>query len=168
MQRSPLMKQRTGLNFHKTYENMMRYFDFLFKDGFRVISFMRGDREENNWQITLMKDEFMIRLYAAQGKVGLAFTTLSLYENNLIFGLEDLVPDTNSDLGLAVDPEGFSQDEELQFKQMSSLLEKYFDEIAAHLERNEQAILQKISTGDAPAKTSGGRWTAARFSSLSI
>ena len=128
------MESNPGLKYQRILESIKRYFDFLFKRGFRIASVIFTDPERENWHVTLTTDEYLIEIYGCAERVHVALSTLQLYEQVGLFELTDLIylilgDDEVPDL-LREHPLNKAQ----SFQKTARLLERYLDEILMEID----------------------------------
>lgn len=123
------MRIRPDLKFLGIVRNTGHYFNFLFTRGFRMVSVIFTDARYENWQVTLMSDECVVKIFSHHGKVDLALSTLQLCDAVGFFALDDLIFYVNGNRDLH-DPMGRSPANEMQrFEQLAWRLEKHVDRI---------------------------------------
>ena len=127
------MERQPDLKLLGILENISHYFDYLFSRGFQMVSMIFVDREYENWQVTLMTDDCIIRVYCYGGKVDLAMGTLPLYNTIGLFALDDLICWVNGNKDLSDPLNELSMNETQSFEKLAWRLEKHIDTILGRL-----------------------------------
>jgi hypothetical protein len=130
------MESRPDLELFRLLENIDHYFDFLSTRGFHMVSIIFVDQEYENWQVTMMTDECVMKIYCYQGKVALALSTLQLYNAVGFFTLDDLIYWVNGNKDLFDPLEEVSINSETQkIERLAWRLEKHIDNILGRIRK---------------------------------
>ncbi|RPJ28111.1 MAG: hypothetical protein EHM33_05610 [Chloroflexi bacterium] len=129
------MESSPDLKFLRILENIRYHFDFLFRRGFHIVSVLFVDQNYENWQVSMMTDDYLIKIYSCMGKVNLALSTLQLYNDVGLFELNDLIYFINGNENFSDPPEEAPINETQSFQRIARLLEKYVDDILETIEK---------------------------------
>ena len=117
--------------FRWIHETVIVHFDFLFQQGFQVISVLFTDRGVEDWQVMMLLNDCFIRLYCDSGKVNLGISTTQLFDQVGFLDLSTLFQCT-----FDYDPtydmtELKKKNEGQQIEEIALLFEKHFGDIFA-------------------------------------
>jgi hypothetical protein len=133
------MESQLDRRVRQVVENVRHHFAFLFGRGFQLVSILFVDPTYEDWQVTIARENCILRIYRYKGNVGLALSIPQLYQ---ALGLLEL-----SDLLYGIDGEDFmisaqdpAMDEAASLLRVAHLLEKYIDTILENI-RNMLALL---------------------------
>ena len=129
------MESKPDLKLLGILESISHYFDFLFSRGFHVVAMIFIDQKYENWQVTMMTDDCIIKIYCYGGKVDLALGTLQLYEAVGLFALDDLIAWVNGNKDLFDPLEEFSMNGTQSFERLAWRLEKHIDNILVRMRK---------------------------------
>jgi hypothetical protein len=129
------MESKPDLKLLGILDNIGHYFDFLFGRGFQMASMIFVDREYENWQVTLITNDCIIKIYHYGGKVDLALSTLQLYNTVGLFALDDLIYWVNGNRDLYDPLEEISKNENQCFERLAWRLEKHIDNILSRIKK---------------------------------
>lgn len=132
--------EHSATNFERTYANIKRHFDFLFKKGFHIVAFGFNSRDEGDWQITLHKGDHLIRLYSRWGRIRLELTTLGLYEKNILFDINDLAATIAGSEAYLHDEGNTPEQEHLQCLQIARCLKKNLKRFLDQIKLGEKFV----------------------------
>ena len=139
----------------KLLENINHYFDFLFRRGFHLVSMIFIDQEYENWQVTMMTDDCIIKIYRYRGKLDLALSTLQLYKVAGLFALDELIDWVNGNKDLFDPAEEISVSGTQGFERLAWRLEKHIDNILIRMRKVPvlPSIDHPIMTSNNPGQT---------------
>jgi hypothetical protein len=143
------MESRPDLKLQRILDNVRHHFDFLSRRGFRIVSVIFADPDYENWQIIMLADDCLIKIYSYMGKVSVALSTRQLYNEVGLFELTDLIYLITGDESLSESSEESPINETQRFEEIAGLLEKYLDEVL-----REIGEIPILPPSDNPSKTS--------------
>jgi len=141
------MEIRPDRKLRRIHEHIRFYFDFLFRRGFQIASVLFIDQNNESWQVILMAQECLVKIYSDKGTITLTLgTQQSQHEINLL-DLVDLIQHANGgeDFFYLADE---SQTSEMQrLKQTACLLENYIHGFLIQIKRHNLFSLNRSIIG---------------------
>jgi len=130
------MKDQPEFKFRRTLEDIRLHYDFLFRRGFRIASILFADQNNENWQVTLTANNFLINIYNERGVINLALGTLQERQHEVVFyDLQDISQFVNSGREFFYEWGEFPIDETQQFMNIAGFLEKHLSALLAQVEK---------------------------------
>ena len=129
------MKDQPELKFRRTLADIRLHYDFLFRRGFRIASVLFADQNNENWQVTLTANNFMINIYNERGVVNLALGTLQEHREVVFYDLQDMAQFINSGREFFYARGEFPINETQQFMNIAGFLEKHLNSLLAQVEK---------------------------------
>jgi len=130
------MKDQPEFKFRKTLEDIRLHYDFLFRRGFRIASILFADQNNENWQVTLTANNFLIDIHNERGVVNLALGTLQERHHEVVFyDLQDMAQFINNGREFFYERGEFPLDETQQFMNIAGFLEKHLNSLLAQVEK---------------------------------
>lgn len=137
------MNDQPDLKFRHTLVAIRQYFDFLFKRGFRIVSVLFTDQRNENWQVSLMSENYVINIYGEQEIINLALGVMQPNNECKLFDLEYLAQMMNNGRGFFHLPDEFPINEAQQFKRIARFLEKHLISILAQVGKETLPRLER-------------------------
>jgi hypothetical protein len=138
------MEYRPDHKLRRIHEHIRIYFDFLFTRGFQIVSALFIDQNYESWQVIMLAQECLVKIYSNKGDITL---TVSALQSASEINLRDLVNVLQHANG---GNEFFHRAEESQITEMqrlkrtAGLLENYIDGILIQIQRNNLLTIQRL------------------------
>ena len=134
------MRNDPGLIFLNIHNNIKEHFSFLLKRGFHITSAMFLDNSAENWVVTMLDDDWFIKLRCDQGHVNLDFTNLQFVDEVGFLSFSN----TLKLIGKG-DDEFYSirakhMNEQEQVGSLAHLFKRYFNELITQFDDLDPAI----------------------------
>lgn len=133
--RGGTMNDQPELKFRKTLEDIRLHFDFLFKRGYRIVSVLFADQNNESWQVSLMAHKCLIDIYGEKGVINSAVGTIQPNQESRLFDLEYLAQFINNGREFSYKPEDFPASESQQLQKIAGFLNKHFAAILTQVEK---------------------------------
>jgi len=142
------MKDQPEFKFRRTLADIRLHYDFLFRRGFRIASVLFADQNNENWQVTLTANNFIINIYNEKGVVYLAVGTIQGRHHEVVFyDLQDMAQFINSGREFFYARGEFPINETQQFMNIAGFLEKHLSTLLAQVERENLPSLNPPPNG---------------------
>lgn len=132
------MENRPDLKFRNLHEDIKRHFDFLFRRGYRIAAAIILDEDAENWEVTLIKKDRLIKIYNLTRGTKIAVSTLQLYDDIGYFDLSGMIHFVSKGRRLHRQADNNSPSEKRQLERLADLLRAHLDNIFAQLEAKER------------------------------
>ena len=123
------MKNIPEFTYGRIRDQLRRHFDFLFKDGFSILSINFVGQFMEQWEITLFSRDCCIKIYHDANELMLSISKSQLFGREGFIDLRELVSLVAEGLESFPYPGKYSLDDEQQFEQLAYFLQKYMDDI---------------------------------------
>jgi hypothetical protein len=140
------MESRPDLKLLRILENFRHHFAFLFRRGFHIVSVIFIDQNYENWQIMMMTDNCIIKIYSYMGKVELALSIPQLYDVVGLFEVNDLIYGVDGTVDFSDPAEEPPMNEVQSLRRIAQLLDKHIDDILEKIGK----MLNLLSIDDPP------------------
>jgi hypothetical protein len=129
------MKSKPELKFLRILENIDLHFAFLFRRGFHVVSVLFFDKKYEDWQVTIAKDDCIIKVYCYIGKIGLTLSIPQLHYAAGVLELSELINGLHGNHDVFASAEEPPMNEAQSLEKLARLLENYLDQILEKIGR---------------------------------
>jgi len=143
------MENNPDLRFLDIHKDIREHFDFLFKRGFRITAAVFIDNSTENWVVTMLDDDWFVKIHCEQGHINLGVTNLKVIDEA---GFLDL----NATLALIGkgDDEIYNvktklMNEHEQVKNIAHLFKRHFNELITQFDDLIPTILDQGVIGSA-------------------
>lgn len=85
------MKKQPDLEFQRILKNITSHFSFLFQRDYRIVSVMFTGPLNENWNVVLSGDTWLIRIDCKEGKIHLLLSNMQFLDKIGLIDLHDLV-----------------------------------------------------------------------------
>ena len=123
------MENNPGIKFLNIHKDIKEHFDFLFKQGFRIAAAVFVDNSTKNWVVTLLNDDWFVKLYCEYGHVDLGLTNLQVVDEAGFLDLSMLLESIEKDGGESYYTDEKYMNEQEQIKSIAQLFRRYFNEL---------------------------------------
>jgi len=138
------MKNRPDLKFLNIHKSIRENFGYLFKRGFRIAAAIFIGNGTENWVVTMLADDWFIRVHCVQGKITLGFTTLQLIDEIGYLDLETILQFIGEGNDKLYAIKARSMNEQQQIKSIAQLLRRYFNELITQFDDLNPLTLDQI------------------------
>lgn len=146
------MENTPDLKFLSIHKDIREHFGFLFKRGFRITAAVFIDHSAESWVVTLLNDDWFIKLYCEQGQVNLGFTNQQAVDDVGFLDLNDALEFMGKGVDEYYGTETKYMNEQDQVKTIAHLFRRYFNELITQFDDLNPTILGKAVTGSKHSK----------------
>lgn len=131
--------------FHWIRDTVNTYFDFLLRQGFRIISVVFTTQGMEDWQVVMLSDDRFIRVCCDHGKIALELSSMQLLNHQV--GFFDL--GTMLELSMRWDEtytifDAEGKNEKRQIEELACLFKKHFAKIIQQFDALSSFILDRL------------------------
>ena len=123
------MENRPDLIFLNIHKSIKENFDFLFERGFRITGAMFTGKGTENWVVTMLVDDWFIRVHSSRGRVTLGLTTLQLVNEIGFLDLGTMLQFIGEEDDKLYITKAETMNEQQQLKSIAQLFKRYFNEL---------------------------------------
>jgi len=138
------MTNRPDQKLRRIHEHIRFYFDFLYRRGFQIVSAMFIDQNNESWQVILLAQECLVKIYSNKGDITLTVSTLQSESEINLRDLVNVLHQANggNDFFYRIDESHASEMQRL--KRSAGLLENYIDGILIQIQRNNLLTIHRL------------------------
>jgi hypothetical protein len=128
------MKSTPEFTYRRILEQLKHHFDFLFKEGFSIVSVIYVGQYMEQWDITLISRNCYIKIYDDGREIMLAVSKSRLFDKEGFFDLRRLVSLVTGGMEEIPHPGKYPMSDDQQFEQLAYFLRRYKDDILETLD----------------------------------